>query len=519
MKVLNKLTVAGVHVWLDGENIRATALKGVMTGEILTLLRENKASLSILLQEMPRKASLGERSIHSVDRPVIKKWPGREDAPVSVTPFPLWPRIQNGHLSPVETNMIQCFTIGEDLDVAALKQALSWIEERHRILGGKIVDVGGEHFYRLDGEGLQIEYRDIDTESPDENSEYLGICQDFCWKAFDVSKSLARALILRLTENSYILCLVVHHLACDGASKPVILADLKRFYGLAKSGGSPNIDHANEINYLDYLNSLSEWLHNKEIERQTASLVHRLADFPDASLTPDIQAPTSNGQQITCSSLSESISGDFMYMLHEVCRRDSVTSFVVFLAAQSLAIMRDSGKRKFAFRVTTANRQVEGTSNLVGLLANHLIVPISAPEEATFLEFLREIRSAWIDALQFDNIPSDELARCYPNLSATVFNFVPMDEVKSNSTANRSSELAWKPLSVPYMPRMGDRKSVGQELSAHAVFMTETTNAFMIYVLYTSYYSEGKIRTFLKDVVGFVEDLYYFPDRKVAERK
>ena len=114
------------------------------------------------------------------------------------------------------------------LDTARLEAALSLVVAHHDVLRTHVVsDSGAPRADVADSMAFELEQQDVSTVD-DPESAALGLARDLIGRHFDLANDcLLRALLVRIGPDDHLLALCVHHIASDGTSREILLADLR----------------------------------------------------------------------------------------------------------------------------------------------------------------------------------------------------------------------------------------------------------------------------------------------------
>ena len=127
------------------------------------------------------------------------------------------------------------------LDAGALELALGDVADRHEALRMRYPagDDGRPEVLVCEPDGLQLPLRVLSAGSAGSVGEARDLVDAAIAEPFDLAAGpVARAALVRLADDDHVLALAVHHIACDGWSADIVLADLFALYE-ARRGGRP----------------------------------------------------------------------------------------------------------------------------------------------------------------------------------------------------------------------------------------------------------------------------------------
>ncbi len=154
------------------------------------------------------------------------------------------------------------------MNVAALQQSLDEIIRRHEVLRTSFAIVDGEPV-QLTSPPVPINLSFIDlSQLPDPESEARRLARAEAERPFDLTRGpLLRAGLLRLTNESHLLLVTLHHIVADGWSVMLLVQEVGRLYGAYSRGEEAPLAEL-EVSYADYAVWQREWLTGERLEQQ-----------------------------------------------------------------------------------------------------------------------------------------------------------------------------------------------------------------------------------------------------------
>ncbi|MGO7172190.1 condensation domain-containing protein, partial [Rhizobium leguminosarum] len=159
-------------------------------------------------------------------------------------------------------NIPVSFRLTGSLDVGVLEQTLTALVERHEVLRTRFVMVEGQGLQIVDPPSnvvLQVEdLRDVEASERELTAQHLLTAE--AARPFDLAVDPGlRVLLVRLSDDEYVLSLVVHHIASDGWSMGIMVQEIGALYQAFLEGrGSPL--PALAVQYADYAIWQRAWL-------------------------------------------------------------------------------------------------------------------------------------------------------------------------------------------------------------------------------------------------------------------
>ncbi|APO76913.1 amino acid adenylation/thioester reductase domain-containing protein (plasmid) [Rhizobium etli 8C-3] len=307
---------------------------------------------------------------------------------------------------------------GSSFSVAALTEALEQVVRRHEILRTR---------YRAGTAGtpeqivepyLAPHVTEIDlTLALNHRSKTLEEkLDDLACQARDTPFDLEtdtplRALVVRSGAAVVAVILVLPHIAGDGGSFGIVLADLERAYG---HGANPDaLQPASSIRYTDY--ALWERRHLGD-PKAAGSLHARQLGFWETQLAglpveialpldrPRPAAPTFSGSQIR-QWLGEGLSS----ALRQTARQYGGTPLVALQSAVAAALGRVGAGQDIPLGTPVDLRHDSTLDQLVGFFSNTVVVRVNISEDPEFSTLFQRVRDTGLKALDNRDVPFESV--------------------------------------------------------------------------------------------------------------
>ena len=281
------------------------------------------------------------------------------------------------------------------LNAEALTQALEAVVARHEVL--RTTFAKNEHHAGTDGRPMQliadpgsIDLTIIDlSQAPEADREERAqaIASGEAQQAFDLTLGpLLRPVLVRLDDSDHVLLLNTHRIVADESSIDIFCGELWECYRAAVNGERPGLEDL-PVQFADYATWQREWLQGEAVKEQLGYWKTTLAGAPSVMELPtDRPRPvvqTSRGS--SCELLLEQ---GLIQQLRAVGEGNDATLFAVVLASFQILLARYSRQPEVVVGATVANRDAEGTTDLIGPLENALVLRTDLADNPTFCELL-----------------------------------------------------------------------------------------------------------------------------------
>ena len=334
----------------------------------------------------------------------------RAALPLSFSQQRLWLLDQLEPGSPVY-NLPQPFLLRGPLDADALAAALAEVVRRHEVLRTTFAAAGdGEPRLVVAAPGaFPLPRVDLTAlPEPARAAEADRLNRREAAASFDLLRGpLFRATLLLLAPGEHHLLLGMHHIAGDGWSIEVLLAELSALYQ-AFAAGRPSPLPELSIQYADYAAWQRRWLAGPLLDAQLAYWRQRLAGAPEAlDLPTDKPRPaveTSRGAVLT-----RALPPALAAAARSLSRRRGTTLFMTALAAFAAQLQRYAGADDLLLGSPVANRGRGEIEGLVGFFVNLLVLRVDLAGEPDLGTLLARVRETALGAYAHQDVPFERL--------------------------------------------------------------------------------------------------------------
>ena len=298
----------------------------------------------------------------------------------------------------------------QPVDAQHLQRAIHALVARHQTLRTTFECHDGMPLQRVHGQ-FELPLTVHDWTALDPAAARTRVAEEIAAEAarpFDLCTQLPLRASLLLTAHDALLLLTLHHIAADGASVPVIVAELGRLYAASRQGVPATLSPL-PAEYLDYVTWEAGEASGERLESRTAWWRDTLAGAPTKLELPGARVPVTSNRLRRGGAIAMRLPVALTRRLDELSRRHGVTSFTVLVTAMGALVHRLGGKSDFCLAIFSANRPA-GTEGLVGNFIN--VVPLRQRIQggSSFSELLQPNGRAVLAAHQHQ-IPYELLLR------------------------------------------------------------------------------------------------------------
>jgi len=296
------------------------------------------------------------------------------------------------------------------LDEKVLLRAFGTIVQRHETLRTLVEDHGGVPVARL-LEHAQPSFAEVDVqEGGGSDKAVAAAAEGLVAKPFDLARDLPlRIGLIRIGPEERVICIIVHHIACDGLSRGVLFDELTALYS-AYLEGRPSPLPELPVQYGDYAEWQQRWLSGenlrKELDFWRAELAGTdlLLDLPLDHPRPDVL--TFDGRRVDFAvplQVSEALKG--------LGRQERATIFMVIHAAAGCFLYGLTGQEDFLVGSPVSDRRWPETEKLIGFFINTVVLRLRLSGDPSFREVVRRSRATLVNCYAHQDFPFERVVQ------------------------------------------------------------------------------------------------------------
>ncbi|MFI5086703.1 MAG: condensation domain-containing protein, partial [Actinomycetales bacterium] len=308
-----------------------------------------------------------------------------------------------------------------DLKPAALASAVDDLVHRHEVLRTIYPGTDGNPEQRIlpaaDSTGI-LRLRTAATEK-----ELAAMVSAGAQQGFDVeTEPPLRAALIRLDQDEWVLHLVMHHIASDGASLAPLARDISTAYS-ARSGAARALQRPLAVQYADFTLWQRAMLDgggqpgdtdNRPGSEETAldaklqAWRRTLAGLP-AELALPADAPRPDQARQHGAQHSFGIKGATAKALTALAGSHNASLFMALHTSLAGYLNRIGAGDDLVIGSPTAGRNDPAVADLIGFFVNTIPIRLDASNNPTFRELLLRARTSVLDAFDKDDVPFERL--------------------------------------------------------------------------------------------------------------
>lgn len=401
-ELLVKIKEEGINIFIEEGNLKIKTPKGYKIDQgLLENLKTNKESIINVLKDQNS----------SIDN---------NEVPLSFSQEILWINDQlNGSQA---YHVVTLLKLEGELNKEMVSFSFNQIVNRHKVLRTVYKNKSNTVFQEpLKEDTWQLIYTDISTEKNNDVHAYI---QKIIGEPFDLScDHVFRVNLLKIDDENYYLVIVIHHIAFDGASMPILIEEFITLYRSKLKGVDPFLNKL-PIQYTDYAIQQNKKFQNGFYLEKLEYWKNKLTGLENLVLPVD-HARSNNlikSGGFVDFVIDKRLSDD----INDVAKACKVSLYTILVAAFKVLLFRYSGQKDICIGTPMANRLNADTQYLIGFFANTLPLRDVLSEDATFLEVLDQVKVTILDAYNNQDVPyikiMEELALGKESTNNQLFN-------------------------------------------------------------------------------------------------
>jgi len=402
IQLLAELAEKDIRLWLEDGKLKFSAPEGAMTANVRDRIVGNKPAIIEFLGQAQKQQVV---QIPHLDRTTR--------LPASFAQQRLW-FLNRLEPSSSAYNMAGALRLRGTLAIEALNRAFNEIIARHEVLRtGFVEDDAGLTLVIAPAQPIALTAQALPTGLTASNGTgmiddvVLTLAQREASAPFDLTRDrVLRITLFRIADNDHLLLTTLHHIASDGWSMGLLVAELTTLYrAFCRNEPSPLPELT--LQYADFASWQHGWLSGERLEKQLQFWRTTLADVPALQLPSDVAMHLRT--QPGGDSLDFTIDHSIAAALNELARSHNATLFMVLMAAFRLLLARYSGQSDFAIGTPVAGRALAQLEPLIGCFVNTLAIRSNCQTAAPFEQYLAAEKNACQAAFDHQDVPFEQV--------------------------------------------------------------------------------------------------------------
>ncbi|MDN3379153.1 MULTISPECIES: non-ribosomal peptide synthetase [unclassified Pseudoalteromonas] len=301
-----------------------------------------------------------------------------------------------------------------DLDVAALRNSLSWVQSRNRLANCIVKEINDEPvmLYRPN-QPLVFEFLDLSSdESQHESLSVDDLVNEQINYHFDIyNELLYRFVLYKVSADEYVLLILEHHFIHDGWSFNLFLERIFDKYKLFSENAV--LDEAQEpnapIDYFDFVQTQQSWVSSEQADQQRRYWKKQLQGVRGDLNLPKINI--NNQAEPEGAFKRVMLDRETWEACENYCRTNHLTTYSYFIAAFKLTLAKYSNQKEISLGSPMANRSWKNAADILGMFVNTVVLVNQVDQNLQWLEFVEQVKSTILQAQDNQELPFDEVVK------------------------------------------------------------------------------------------------------------
>ncbi|MEM8909831.1 MAG: condensation domain-containing protein, partial [Bacteroidota bacterium] len=294
------------------------------------------------------------------------------------------------------------FRFTQALDVEVLERSIQRIINRHEVLR-TVYKEQEDQVYQLIQATNNWSLKVVSSKAI--NKEAL--IEQTINAPFDLSADhMIRGVLFAEEYGSYLLVLVLHHIATDGWSQNQLIRELVELYDAQINNREANLPEL-AIQYSDYAIWQRSHLSGDHLSEKLGYWKEKLAGVESLNLPLDYTRPAIQSHR--GDGLGFHLSKELTGALRELCQQEEVTLFMLLLSGFKVLLYKYSGQTDICVGSPMANRREGELKNLIGFFVNSIALRSDLSDNPRFLDLLQSLKSTTLSAYQHQDAPFEKV--------------------------------------------------------------------------------------------------------------
>lgn len=421
---LKDLEHLGILLNVKDGSLHFTAPKDAMTDELKKQISQRKEEIIKYLESCDTNGANGD-SIPLVERSEYMEVSKQQQQMYFLS---MLKEIKSTY------NEITVLNLKGEVNCKKLECAFNEVIARHEVLRTTYHLVNGKPYQKVTDKNLDLELIGFSDEGLKENVD--DIVFNRTHKLFDLkSDLLIRASLIKLSQDEYVLVIVVHHIAFDGWSRGLLFSELSDIY----NGNSKNLPKLT-AQYCDYSAWSSKHTESDEIMEKCGRFSK---DMKNAShylnLPLDYKRP--NKQTYLGNTLTNTII-DGNRSIDKFLKTHRITKYILLFSVYSILLSKISNSNDLIIGSPFSNRLQSEVEKIIGFFVNTMPVHFNIDENSTFSDFINENRKKFFEMYNYQDVSLNQIisevnperSNSFSPLFQSIFTFqnLPCESLKLN---------------------------------------------------------------------------------------
>ncbi|MFY7793383.1 MAG: amino acid adenylation domain-containing protein, partial [Chitinophagaceae bacterium] len=302
------------------------------------------------------------------------------------------------------------------LDTSSLETALNEIIDKHAPLHSVFMELDGELYQQEDDpKGFILEKRDLSGLPTDLGDMAAGeATRAFLKRPFDLERELPiRGMLIKLSAESHILLLVLHHIQTDGGSYRLLVRELSDRYSM-KLNRKPAGDAPLTTSALHWGAAERFYLKTPDAQADIVYWKEHLRDAVPGLRWPHMARPAGVENHPSLGVLQQAIPAKFREAIRAYADAGSGALLRLFLSTYAILLHRLTGQEEVLIGLPVHDRRSARDRTLIGFRMKTLPVCLRISGRMSYRDIVRQLNATLRMAYRHSRLPSGALNALIP---------------------------------------------------------------------------------------------------------
>lgn len=294
-------------------------------------------------------------------------------------------------------NLAETLLIDNDFDINTFEKACQLVIDKYEILRTSFSEEEGIPYQDVADEVIfSLDRKDIDSEI-----DVRHYCAEYSSQAFSLDVApLLRVAGGRLNDSRSYLCIVVHHIVCDGWALDLLFDELTSTYTQLLDGSYTKQGTA--MQYSEFLNHEEQLLKDKSLKAFWEGQVKEVKPIRIVA-QEGLKSDSLQG------SVDIIVAGEAFSKIKSLAKTRGTTSFVITVAVTKMLLYKYTQAENIVVGSPAPARSKPGLNKLMGHTLNLIVLNSKVKKEDSFETFIKQLHNTITSAYEKQDYPFELL--------------------------------------------------------------------------------------------------------------
>jgi|GEM_PF-3581644 len=309
-------------------------------------------------------------------------------------------------------NIPALFKINGFLNIISLQKSMNKIVERHEILRTALIYDGTKLLQVIKPNFLKT-IRYVDCTIKEKRKKFLesSLIQESSVHFNFTQPGIFDLILYKFQEKVYYILINIHHIISDGISLEIFVYELFEYYSFIENKIKIKKKDL-EIQFADFVKWNEKWISSSKYLEYELFWKKKQKDFV---LNLTLPKRNRNIDTIIGNNVNFELSSSITDLLIKEAKKLHVSLYAFYLSIFAILIYFFSNQKKFLIGIPLANRKNQQTQNIMGFLANTLVLNINIDLNQNLSDFIKYNHKNILKLIKLERFPYSSLHKISTN--------------------------------------------------------------------------------------------------------